>query len=97
MYAENTLVRGYDNVFPLALGYLCKVSVHSNHLLSLRTYDVQLSSYTTDSICDERSEDRISVGLSFPALIQTGPVAHPASYTMGPGSFPGLKAAGAWL
>jgi hypothetical protein len=28
--------------------------------------------------------------------IQTGPGAHPASYTMGTGSFPGSKAAGAW-
>jgi len=27
---------------------------------------------------------------------QTGPGAHPASYTMGTGSFPGVEAAGAW-
>ena len=32
----------------------------------------------------------------FPALVQTDPVAHPASYTMGTGSFPGGKAARAW-
>jgi len=27
----------------------------------------------------------------FPAPAQTGPVAHPASYTMSTGSFPGVK------
>jgi len=31
------------------------------------------------------------VGARFSALAQTGPGAHPASYTMGTGSFPGLK------
>jgi len=31
------------------------------------------------------------------ASFQTGPGAHPASYTMGTESFPGVKAAGAWL
>ena len=30
------------------------------------------------------------MGLDFP-LVQTGPGAHPASYTMGTGSFPGVK------
>ena len=32
----------------------------------------------------------------FSAPVQTGPGAHPASYTMGTGSFTGGKAAGAW-
>jgi hypothetical protein len=32
----------------------------------------------------------------FSALVQTGPGAHPASYTMSTGTFPGGKAAGAW-
>jgi len=32
----------------------------------------------------------------FSAPVQTGPLAHPASYTMGTGSFPGGKAAEAW-
>ena len=35
-------------------------------------------------------------GARFSAPVQTGPGAHPASYTMGTGSFPGGKAAGAW-
>jgi len=34
------------------------------------------------------------VGARFAAPIQTGPGAHPASYTMGPGSFPGVKRPG---
>jgi len=35
-------------------------------------------------------------GVRFPAPVQTGPGAHPASYTMGTGGFPTGKAAGAW-
>jgi len=31
------------------------------------------------------------VGARFSAPTQTGPAAHPASYTMGTGSFPGVK------
>jgi len=34
------------------------------------------------------------VGARFSAPIQTGPGAHPASYTMGAGSFPGVKRPG---
>jgi len=38
-----------------------------------------------------RSGDRIPIGARFSAPVQTGPGAHPASCTMGTGSFPGLK------
>jgi hypothetical protein len=38
-----------------------------------------------------RFGDRIPVGARFPAPVQTGPGAHPASCTMGTGSFPGVK------
>ena len=38
-----------------------------------------------------RSGDRIPVGARFPAHVQTGPGAHPASCKMGTGSFPGVK------
>ena len=38
-----------------------------------------------------RSGDRISVGARFSAPVQTGPGAHPASCTMGTGSFPGVN------
>ena len=37
-----------------------------------------------------RSGDRIPVGRDFPP-VQTGPGVHPASCTMGTGSFPGVK------
>jgi hypothetical protein len=40
---------------------------------------------------DGRSRDRIPVGTRFFALVQTGPGAHPASCTMGTGSFPRVK------
>jgi len=43
-----------------------------------------------------RSGDRIPVEAKFSAHVQTGCGAHPHSYTMGTGSFPGAKAAGAW-
>jgi hypothetical protein len=41
-----------------------------------------------------RSGDRIPVGARFFAHVQTGPEAHPASCTMGIGSFPGVKRPG---
>ena len=37
------------------------------------------------------SRDRILVGARFSAPVQTSPGAHPASCTMGTGSFPGVK------
>ena len=37
------------------------------------------------------SGDRIPVGARFSASVQPGPGAHPASCTMGTGSFPGVK------
>jgi hypothetical protein len=40
--------------------------------------------------------DWICYGWLSSATVQTGPVAHPVSCTMGTGSFPGGKAAGAW-
>jgi hypothetical protein len=49
-----------------------------------------LSRYS-DSLRAERSGHRIPVGVRFFAPVQTGPGAHPASYTMGTWSFPELK------
>ena len=39
---------------------------------------------------------RILVGARYSAPVQTGPEAHPTSYTMGIGSLLGRKAAGVW-
>ena len=50
----------------------------------------QLSRYN-DWLRAGRSGDRIPLGARFSAPVQTGPGAHPASCTMGKGSFPGLK------
>jgi len=38
-----------------------------------------------------RIESRWGVGARFSATVQTGPGAHPASYTRGTGPFPGVK------
>ena len=39
----------------------------------------------------DRSGDRIPLEARFSAPFKTGPEAQPASYTMGTGSFPGVK------
>ena len=49
-----------------------------------------LSRYS-DSLLAGRSGDRIPVEERFSAPVQTGPGANSATYTMGTGSFPGVK------
>ena len=51
---------------------------------------VYCSSYS-DSLRAGRSGDRIPVGARFSAPVQTGSGTHPASYTMGTGSFPEVE------
>jgi len=46
------------------------------------------------SLLAGRSGDRIPVKARFSALVQTGSEAHPSSYTMGTGSFLGIKRPG---
>ena len=46
------------------------------------------------SLLAGRYGDRIPVGARFSAPVQTGPGAHPVSYTMGTGSFPVVERPG---
>ena len=48
----------------------------------------------SNSLRAGRSGDRIPVEARFSAPVQTGPGAHPAFYTTGTGSFPGVKRPG---
>jgi len=50
-----------------------------------------VASYYSDSLRAGLSGDRIPVGARFSAPVQTCPGAHPASCTMGTGSFPGVN------
>jgi hypothetical protein len=52
---------------------------------------VKLCSWYSDSLRAGRSGVGIPVEAIFSARVQTGPGADPASYTMGTGSFPGVK------
>jgi hypothetical protein len=48
-----------------------------------------LTPWNSDWLRAGRSGDRIPVGAIFSAPVQTGPGVHPATCTMGTGSFPG--------
>ena len=54
---------------------------------------IQRSRYS-ESLRTGRSGERILVGARFSSPVQTGPGAHPTSYTMATGSFPGVKRPG---
>ena len=83
--------------FILSLWLEITLSVHIKRLqnliyeiLKITAWARQLSRYS-DWLRAGRSGDRIPVESRFPSPVQTGPVAHQASCTMGTGSFPGVK------
>jgi len=51
----------------------------------------------SDSLWAGWSGDRIPLGARFSAPVQTGPGAHPASYTMGNGPFPEIRRPRRWV
>jgi hypothetical protein len=63
-------------------------------LIYLPNYKIVKPQQNVDLLQAGQSGDRIPVGARFSAPIQTGPGAHPASCTMGTGSFPGVKRSG---
>jgi len=54
-------------------------------------YGLHINAKYSDWLLAGRSGDRIPMGARFSAPVQTDPGAHPASCTMGTGSFPGVK------
>ena len=64
-------------------------------LLKVKTQNiVHILAGIAQSVLAGRSGNRIPVGATFSATVQTGPGAQPASYTVGTGSFPGVKRPG---
>ena len=70
---------------------LMHYNVNNSRWFSLQFCGPGWLSRYSDSLWSERSGDRIPVGVRFSAPVQTGPGVHPASYTMGTGSFLGVK------
>ena len=71
-----------------SLTSLIVLTIYLKYISSLGPRELSRHS---DCLRAGRSVDRISVEAKFSAPVQTGPEAHPASCTMGTGSFPGVR------
>jgi len=67
-----------------------RCTTFSKYSVSARGPD-SVGSIASDSLRAVQSGDRITVGKRFFASVQTGHGTNPASYTVGTGSFPGVK------
>jgi hypothetical protein len=66
----------------------------TNYFYVVSRLGIDRASWYSDSLQPGRSGDRIPVGARFSAHVQTGLGAHPACFTRGTGSFPGVKRQG---
>jgi hypothetical protein len=81
---QSTCILNFITLYPLFY-VLCFCNIHCN--ISSRDSSVGIATRYGLG----RSGDRIPVGARFSATVQTGSETHPASDTVGTGSFPGLK------
>ena len=85
------MFRGYNvfyHLLPKKLGF------NSVYVLCISMPHPGLCSRYSDILRAGRYRDQIPVGARFSAPVQTGPDAHPASYTVGTRSFLGVKQPG---
>ena len=89
--AEVAVTKRLYNV-NLVLKYHLSVYGKDTYWKSLRGRDSSVCTATRYGLDGPGIETRL--GARFSATVQTGPGAHPASYTMGTGFFPGVKRPG---
>ena len=81
-------------IFSVYKHHMTTISANSMLYTSAMGRDSSVGIATRYALDDPGIESRCTARFSAP--VQTGPGAYPPSYTMGTGSFPGGKAAGAW-
>ena len=92
--AQSSLNVSFLGIEPRFLGCLALSVVTLQTTLSISCSEPWYLSRYSDSLWAGRSGERIPVGARYSAPVQNGSGAYPASYTMGTGSFPGMKRPG---
>ena len=91
----NDFLKSDISVTPMANSIFWNHQHSCSHVMVFPTKcKPQLPDILSDSLRAGQAGDRIPVWTRFPAPLQTGPGAHPASYTVGTGSLPGVKRPG---